>query len=92
MPKHTNRLTSEWILSLDPSVSTRTRLATAKDVIFPRDGTDPLSETLKLLAVSIVQRRNVLLSFQTIKVIAAIFRAKVRRAIEGLMPLVSKAW
>src|SRR6266849_9064418 len=29
--------------------------------------------------------------FQTIKVIAAIFRAKVRRAIEGRMPLVSKA-
>ena len=33
MPKHTIRLTSEWILSLDPSVSTRTRLATAKDVL-----------------------------------------------------------
>jgi hypothetical protein len=44
VPKHTNRLTSEWILSLDPSVSTRTRLATAKDVIFPRDGTDSLPE------------------------------------------------
>ena len=29
--------------------------------------------------------------FQTTKVIAAIFRAKVRRAIEGLMPLVSRA-
>jgi len=35
VPKHTNRLTSERILSLDPSVSTRTRLATAKDVISP---------------------------------------------------------
>ena len=35
MPRHTDRLTSEWILSLDPSVSTRTRLATAKDVISP---------------------------------------------------------
>ena len=62
MPKHTNRLTSGWILSLDPSVSTRTRLATAKDVLFPWDGTDSLPETLKLLAVSVVQRRNVLLS------------------------------
>ena len=67
MPKHTIRLTSEWILSLDPSVSTRTRLATAKDVIFPRDGTDFLSETLKLLVVSVVQRRNVLLSSRRLK-------------------------
>ncbi len=53
MPKHTNRLTSEWILSLDPSVSRRTRLATAKDDPHG-DGTDSLSETLKLLAVSVV--------------------------------------
>ncbi len=30
--------------------------------------------------------------FQTIKVIAAILRAKVRRAIEGFLPLASKAW
>ena len=67
MPKHTIRLTSGWILSLDPSVSTRTRLATAKDVIFPRDGTDFLSETLKLLVVSVVQRRNVLLSSRRLK-------------------------
>ena len=29
--------------------------------------------------------------FQTIKVIAAIFRAKVRRAIAGFIPLASKA-
>jgi hypothetical protein len=67
VPKHTIRLTSGWILSLDPSVSTRTRLATAKDVIFPRDGTDFLSETLKLLVVSVVQSRNVLLSSRRLK-------------------------
>src|SRR5258708_22568021 len=30
--------------------------------------------------------------FQTIRVIAAIFRAKVRRAIAGCMPLVSNPW
>jgi hypothetical protein len=52
VPKHTNRLTSGWILSLDPSVSRRTRLATAKDDPHG-DGTDSLSETLKLLAVSV---------------------------------------
>jgi hypothetical protein len=67
VPKHTISLTSEWILSLDPSVSARTRLATAKDVILPRDGADFLSETLKLLVVSVVQRRNVLLSSRRLK-------------------------
>jgi hypothetical protein len=30
--------------------------------------------------------------FQTVKVIAAILRASVRRAIEGRIPLASKAW
>ena len=56
-----NRLTSEQILSPDPSVSRRTRLATAKDV--PQgDGTDSWFEMLKLLVVSFVQRRNALLS------------------------------
>ena len=30
--------------------------------------------------------------FQTIRVIAAIFRAKVRRAIVGRIPLASKFW
>ena len=30
--------------------------------------------------------------FQTIKVIAAIFRAKVRRAIVGRIPRASKTW
>ena len=30
--------------------------------------------------------------FQTTRVIAAIFRAKVRRAIAGFMPFVSKPW
>ena len=45
-------LTFPWILVLEPSVSRRTRLATAKDD--PQgDGTDSWSETLKLLAVSV---------------------------------------
>ena len=58
---HKSPLTSEEILSLDPSVSRRTPLPTAKDD--PQgDGRDSRSETLKLLAVSVVQRRNGLLS------------------------------
>jgi hypothetical protein len=43
-----------------------------------------LDETLKLLVVSNIPRRNALSPFfQTIKVIAAILRARVRRAISG---------
>jgi hypothetical protein len=40
--------------------------------------------------VSDVERRSTLL-FHTINTMVAIFLAKVRRAISGLMPLVSKA-
>jgi len=92
VPKHKNRLTAELILSLDPNVSRRTRLATAKDdpqgmerTLCPRR-----SSCLRLQLFS-VEMCSFLL-FQTIRVIAAIFRAKVRRVIEGLIPLVSKAW
>ena len=64
--------------------------ATAKDD--PQDGTDSLSETqLKLLVLN-SWRRNFAPFFQTIRVIAAIFRAKVRRAIVGRIPLASKFW
>ena len=91
MPKHINRLTSGWILSLDPSVSTRTRLATAKDMISSRDGTDSLLRDAQAACGFSCSASKCTPFFQTIKVIAAIFRAKVRRAIAGLMPLASKA-
>ena len=52
-----------------------------------RDGTDSLSEALKLLVVSNSWASKRTPFFQTIKVIAAIFRAKVRRAIVGSLPL-----
>jgi hypothetical protein len=49
-----------------------------------------IPETLKLFVVSDVGRRTRLL-FQTIKVIAAILRASVKRAISGLIPLATRA-
>ncbi len=49
------------------------------------------SETLKLFVVSDVGRRKHAPLFHTINTMVAIFLAKVRRAISGLMPLVSKA-
>jgi hypothetical protein len=64
--RSTNRLLTELILSLDPSVSEKTRLVTVQG-IFPGDETAVLSETLKLLAVSIVPRRNALLSSRGLK-------------------------
>ena len=48
---------------------------------------DSLPETLKLLADVILWHQSTLLFFQIVKVIAAIFRARVRRAIAGLLPL-----
>jgi len=90
VPKHTNRLTSGWILSLDPSVSRRTRLATAKDD--PHGDGNGLSvrDAQAACGFSCVASKWAPF-FHRIRVMAAIFRAKVRRAIAGFMPLVSKA-
>jgi hypothetical protein len=48
---------------------------------------------LKLLVAAIVWRRTPLLSsfFQMVKLIAAIFRAKVRRAMVGRIPFSTRA-
>jgi hypothetical protein len=46
---------------------------------------------LKLLADAIVGRRNFTPFFQMVKVIAAIFRAKVRRAMVGRIPFSTRA-
>ena len=43
--RSTKRLTNYWILSLDPSVSEKTRLFTVKEYS-PGDETDVLSEAL----------------------------------------------
>ena len=87
VPKHWFRLTRLWILTLEPE-RLKNRQATACDE--SRDGWGS-QQTLKLLVVSDVGRRNALLVFQTSKVIAAIFRARVRRAIGGFIPRATEA-
>src|SRR5450631_1271096 len=60
--RSTNRLLTELILSLDPSISERPDWSPSKEYSQAMKRTfcetDVLSETLKLLAVSIVPRRN----------------------------------
>jgi hypothetical protein len=55
-----------------------------------RDGTDSLSEALKLLVSIMGVETDSFLP--RIRVMAAILRAKVRRAIVGRIPLASKTW
>jgi hypothetical protein len=91
VPKRTDRLTSGLILSLDPE-----RLK--KDPTGHRQGMIP--KGWNGLSVRDAQAAcNFSFSaskcapfFHRIRVIAAIFRAKVRRAIAGFIPLVSKPW
>jgi hypothetical protein len=86
---NTPGLPSRLILSLEPE---RLQNPMEHRRMIPDDEADSMPETLKLLALLVVRRRNVLSPlFQTIKVVVAIFRAKVRRAIAGLIPLASKA-
>ena|SRR6266436_619772 len=80
--KGTHGLPSEWILTLEPSVS-RTRLANTMD---PRGEPETAQAAcFKCLASKLAP------FFQMIKVIAAIFLATVRRAIVGFMPLARNA-
>jgi len=87
MQQHTKCLMSEWILSLEPE-HRRT------------DGSPPRRETWETTGVrcdaqaacgfscSASKRSSF---FQSVKAMAAILRAKVRRAISGFIPFSSKA-
>jgi hypothetical protein len=87
MQQHTKCLMSAWILSLEPE-HRRT------------DGSPPRRETWETSCVlcdaqaacgfscSASKRSSF---FQSVKAMAAIFRAKVRRAISGFIPLASNA-
>jgi len=87
-PQAHTALTFLLILSLEPSVS-RTRWPNHQRVVLrgcngiPRDA--QAASCFNCLASKLTS------FFQTIKVIAAIFLAKVRRAIVGFFPLASKA-
>lgn len=88
--RSTNRLLTELILSLDPSVSRRTRLATAKDD--PKGWNGRSVRDAQAACGFNRSASKCAPFFQTVRVITAIFRAKVRRAIAGSIPLLSKPW
>jgi hypothetical protein len=81
---YTHGLPSEWILTLEPSVS-RTRLANTMDDPMRELETAQAACCFKCLASKLTP------FFQMINVIAAIFLATVRRAIVGFIPLASNA-
>jgi len=83
-------LTFPWILALEPSVSRRTRLAIAKDD--PKGWNGLLVRNAQAACGFSCSASKRAPFFQMIRVIAAIFRAKVSRAIAGSMPFVSKPW
>ena len=78
-----------WILSLEPErLKEPDSLAIRNDL---RDGTDSSAKDAQAACCFkwLASKRTSF--FQTINVIAAIFRAKVRRAMVGFLPLTSKA-
>jgi len=61
--------------------------ATAREI--PRDGADSIKDTQAVCGFRCWASKHAPL-FHTINTMVAIFLAKVRRAISGLMPLVNK--
>jgi hypothetical protein len=87
VPKHTGPI-SLTDTHLEPSVS-RTRPTTTREN--HRRWKGLLPEMLKRLADAIVGASKLTPFFQMVKVIAAIFLARVRRAIVGRIPFSSSA-
>src|SRR6202171_5847535 len=83
----TQRLTTQLRLSLEPECL-ENPTATAREI--PRDGSDWVRDTQAVCGFRCWASKHAPL-FHTISTMVAIFLAKVRRAISGRMPLVSKA-
>jgi hypothetical protein len=83
----TQRLTNQLRLALAPE-GPENPTATARED--PQDGADSLRDTQAVCGFRCWASKYTPL-FQTIRTIVAIFRAKVSRAISGLMPLANKA-
>ena len=81
-------LTSDWILSLEPE-RLRMSIGIARDDPKGWNGLSARDAQAACRFSCWASKRAPF--FQMIKVIAAILRAKVRRAIEGLISLASKA-
>jgi hypothetical protein len=83
----TQCLTNRLRLALD-SECLENPTATAREI--PRDGADSIKGTQAVCGFRCWASKHTPL-FHTINTMVAIFLAKVRRAISGLMPLVNKA-
>ena len=84
----TQRLTNQLRLALEPECLENPTATARED---PRDGADSTQRDSSCLWFQMPWRRSLLPLFQTISTMVAIFLAKVRRAISGLMPLANKA-
>src|SRR6202521_5308927 len=83
----TQRLTYQLRLALEPECL-ENPTATAREI--PRDGADSIRDTQAVCGFRCWASKHAPL-FHTINTMVAIFLAKVRRAISGRRPLVSKA-
>src|SRR5216684_4730079 len=83
----TQRLTNQLRLALEPRCLENPTATARED---PQDGADSIRDTQAVCGFRYWASKHTPF-FQTIRTIVAIFLAKVRRAISGLMPLASKA-
>ena len=83
----TQRLTYQLRLALEPECLENPTATARED---PQDGADSIRNTQAVCGFRYWASKHAPL-FHTINTMVAIFLAKVRRAISGLMPLVSKA-
>jgi hypothetical protein len=85
--RSTQRLTYQLRLALEPECLENLTAIARED---SRDGAEALRNTQTVCGFRCWASKHAPL-FHTINTMVAIFLAKVRRAISGLMPLVSKA-
>ncbi len=85
--RSTQGLTNRLRLALEPECL-ENLTATAREI--PRDGADSIPDTQAVCDFRYWASKLTPL-FQTIKTMVAIFLARVRRAISGLIPLATKA-
>jgi hypothetical protein len=86
-PRHTPRLTNRLRLALEPECL-ENPTATARES--PQQEADSIQDTQAVCGFRCLASKRTPF-FHTIKTMVAIFRAKVRRAISGRMPLSTKA-
>ena len=85
--RSTQCLTSQLRLALEPECLENPTATARED---PQDGADSIRDTQAVCGFR-CWASKLTPFFQTISTIVAIFRAKVSRAISGLMPLANKA-